>query len=505
MPYPDNLLVTGEKIYVRKRPHWKVLILPFIFFVLIIGGCAALLAFLNGRDWPSWVVWAIVGVAVVALIVLVLVPFIRWRTEHFVISNHHIFFRTGLLSRREHQIPLGQIANIETEVTFWGRLMGYGSLIVESSADQPLKFRNVANLSKVQSMLNQLIRDEKELLHRGHLEVDDWAAADTPDDRERQPPTGPTTAGAQPAAQPGTGQWPAQPGTGQPGTGQWPAQQGAPQGGQPAYGQQYGSPGNGPGYPAPQPGYTQAYPPPGQPQGYPPAGQGYPPPGYQPGPGYPANYPPQAGYPQGYPPSGGYPPPAGYPGGGPQGYPPAGYPTGAPQGYPPAGYQQGYQQPTDSPATGWGVPPSGGSSPAVGEPPASAEPTVYTRSPAARPGDGGRELGNPADEPDPTVLTRSPTASGSASPGVNASSGANASAGTHASSGSDASAAGASTAEATGATGTTRGRHAHPTESTPLPNFDDPEPTVLMRSPTADATSPADDAGTGPAGPNPRP
>ena len=107
----------------------------------------------------------IVAVAVIALIVLVLVPFIRWRTEHFVITNHHVFFRTGLLSRREHQIPLGQIANMETEVTFWGRLMGYGSLIVESSADQPLKFRNVASLSKVQAQLNQLIRDEREATH----------------------------------------------------------------------------------------------------------------------------------------------------------------------------------------------------------------------------------------------------------------------------------------------------------------------------------------------------
>ena len=107
------------------------------------------------------------GGASIALIILVLVPFIRWRTEHFVITNHHVFFRTGLLSRREHQIPLGQIANMETEVTFWGRLMGYGSLIVESSADQPLKFRNVASLSKVQAQLNQLIRDERERTHRG--------------------------------------------------------------------------------------------------------------------------------------------------------------------------------------------------------------------------------------------------------------------------------------------------------------------------------------------------
>ena len=169
MAYPDNLLVTGERVIVNKRPHWKVLILPTILFIVIIGAGAALAAWVNTRDMANatWIYWAIVIVAVVALVILVVVPFVRWRTEHFVITNHHVFFRTGLLSRREHQIPLGQIANMETEVTFWGRLMGYGSLIVESSADQPLKFRNVAALSKVQATLNQLIRDERERTHHG--------------------------------------------------------------------------------------------------------------------------------------------------------------------------------------------------------------------------------------------------------------------------------------------------------------------------------------------------
>src|SRR6476620_6704905 len=194
MAYPDNLLVQGERVIVRKRPHWKVLILPAIFFILIIGAGVALATWINSRDWSNEAIidYLIIAVAVVALIVLVLVPFIRWRTEHFVITNHHVFFRSGLLSRREHQIPLGQIANMETEVTFWGRLMGYGSLIVESSADQPLKFRNVASLSKVQAQLNQLIRDERERTHRGPDHGPDrWSGNDSgsfPQQGYQQPP-----------------------------------------------------------------------------------------------------------------------------------------------------------------------------------------------------------------------------------------------------------------------------------------------------------------------------
>jgi len=450
MPYPDNLLVAGEKIYVRKRPHWKVLILPTLFFVLIVGGGAAIIAFANSRgwDWPSWADWAIVAVAVIALIILVVVPFIRWRTEHFVISNHHIFFRTGLLSRREHQIPLGQIANIETEVTFWGRLMGYGSLIVESSADQPLKFRNVANLSKVQSMLNQLIRNEKELTHRGMVEVDDYAADDSDregaGDRSNQAPTGQWAAATDSNQTGGYG-----PATGaQPAYGQvYPPAQGYP----PAAG--YAQPGYGQAHP--QTGQTQGYPPPGQPQGYPPPGptQGYPaghqptqPPGYPPSgyatggyppngyqqPGYAPNGYQQPGYQQPGHASGGYPPPAA----------PANYSQpGPPQpGYSQSGYSQaGYAQPGSSqPAEGQAAPPF---TPAAGpgeQPPASAEPTVMTRLPSAAPVSSS-DSGAPATPPTP------PTSD--------------------------------------------RGRHARPTEQTPLPNFAEPDPTVIVRSPASSGDS----------------
>ena len=161
MAYPDNLLSRGEHVVLHKHPHWKVLILPTLSFIVFIGGGFALAAIL--RNWThhgiAWIVIAVV--AVIGLFLFTVVPFIRWRTEHFVITNSHVFFRTGILHRREHQIPLGHIQNMETSVPFWGRLLGYGSLIVESAADQPLEFENVASLPKVQATLNQLIMDDR--------------------------------------------------------------------------------------------------------------------------------------------------------------------------------------------------------------------------------------------------------------------------------------------------------------------------------------------------------
>ena len=161
MPYPDHLLSRGEEVVLHKHPHWRSLIPPIFFFVVLIGGGFAIAALL--RNWSyhglSWI--AIAVIVVVLMVWLVVAPVLRWRTEHFVLTTRHVFFRTGILRRREHQIPLSRIQNIETVVTFWGRLLGYGSLIVDSAADQPLEFPNIASVHKVQGILNQLIADDR--------------------------------------------------------------------------------------------------------------------------------------------------------------------------------------------------------------------------------------------------------------------------------------------------------------------------------------------------------
>lgn len=161
MAYPEHLLARGEQVMLHKHPTMKVLAFPILWFILIIGGGFALAAILrndsNHQLW--WIIIAAVGV--ILLFLLCVVPFVKWRSEHFVITNVHVFFRTGFFQRREHQIPLGRIQNLETNVSFWGRIFGYGDLTVESAADQPLAFYNVAAITKVQSLLNQLIDDDR--------------------------------------------------------------------------------------------------------------------------------------------------------------------------------------------------------------------------------------------------------------------------------------------------------------------------------------------------------
>jgi uncharacterized membrane protein YdbT with pleckstrin-like domain len=167
MAYAGGRGARGERVGLHKHPHWKVLVLPAIFFIVVIAGGSFFAAWVNkwndsGFTTHLWWFVAVTVVGVVLLVVLCVVPFLRWRTEHFVLTTGHVFFRTGILNRRQHQIPLSRVQNVETVVTFWGRILGYGSLIVDSAADQPLEFSNVASLTKVQGQLNQLIADDRD-------------------------------------------------------------------------------------------------------------------------------------------------------------------------------------------------------------------------------------------------------------------------------------------------------------------------------------------------------
>lgn len=166
MAFPDALMSRGERVVVHKHPHWKVLIIPTVFLVVVVAAAAFMMVWIGkwedfGATTHLWWYIAVAVIAVLLVIYLWLVPFLRWQTEHFVLTTTHVFFRTGILHRRQHQIPLIRVQNIETVVTFWGRIFGYGTLIVDSAADEPLEFSNVASLTKIQSTLNQLISDDR--------------------------------------------------------------------------------------------------------------------------------------------------------------------------------------------------------------------------------------------------------------------------------------------------------------------------------------------------------
>jgi membrane protein YdbS with pleckstrin-like domain len=157
--YPDDLLSEGERVVIHKHPHWKMLLLPFVVLVITLGVAGWLAILAQDLSW-SMVAYILIGVAALVPIVwLFFIPFIRWRTTHFIVTTDRVMAREGVVKRTGIDIPMSRISSVRFEHGLTDRIVGCGTLIIESSSDEPLEFDDIPNVEKVHSLLYREIND----------------------------------------------------------------------------------------------------------------------------------------------------------------------------------------------------------------------------------------------------------------------------------------------------------------------------------------------------------
>jgi len=158
--YPDDLLVSGEQIVMHKHPHWKMLVRPVLVLLLVVALGAFLAALVRAQPWAPWG-WS--GLAVVGLGAIgwwTLWPVLRWRTTHFVVTTRRVLIREGVLSRQGIDIPMSRINSVQFRHSFLERMLGCGTLIIESASDEPLEFNDVPGVEHVYALVYQEVADE---------------------------------------------------------------------------------------------------------------------------------------------------------------------------------------------------------------------------------------------------------------------------------------------------------------------------------------------------------
>ncbi|MGH3874479.1 MAG: PH domain-containing protein [Pseudonocardiaceae bacterium] len=153
MPYPEDLLLGDERVVLHKHPHWKMLVLPVIFFLVLVGLCGYLAALVVGQPWELYGWIALGGLGGIAVVWLTVVPLLRWRTTHFVLTTRRVLVREGILTRTGIDIPISRINSVQFRHTIIERILGCGTLIIESASDEPLEFDDIPQVERVHSLL----------------------------------------------------------------------------------------------------------------------------------------------------------------------------------------------------------------------------------------------------------------------------------------------------------------------------------------------------------------
>ena len=130
----SRYLLPSEKLVVSVRRH------PILLFRYLVEVLAALLlaGWLSGPFEGTFLA-DLVWYAFLALVARALWMALEWSNDRLVISDRRIMLVTGLLTRRVAMMPLRKVTDLTYERSVGGRLLGYGTFVLESAGqDQAL-------------------------------------------------------------------------------------------------------------------------------------------------------------------------------------------------------------------------------------------------------------------------------------------------------------------------------------------------------------------------------
>jgi uncharacterized membrane protein YdbT with pleckstrin-like domain len=161
MPYPDKLLAEDEEVARHLHPHWLTLFWPVVWFLVIVGAGSFGLAVVPAGRQQGVVRMVILAVALVLLVIVVLLPVLRWKTTHYVITTHRLLFREGIMSRRGRDIGLSRITDVSYRQSLWGRIINSGTLTIESAGESgSTVLKQIPDSEGVQQLLNLMIEED---------------------------------------------------------------------------------------------------------------------------------------------------------------------------------------------------------------------------------------------------------------------------------------------------------------------------------------------------------
>ena len=134
-PKVSRYLLSSEQRVFAVRRHWMALASTFLLFLaFLIGGLLLLVALRKHPIGESFSVFFLIF-SVLWFLWYVL----DWYFEEIVVTNRRVLLVTGVLNRKVGIMPLIKVTDLTFEQTLWGRVLGYGTFIVESAGqDQAL-------------------------------------------------------------------------------------------------------------------------------------------------------------------------------------------------------------------------------------------------------------------------------------------------------------------------------------------------------------------------------
>jgi uncharacterized membrane protein YdbT with pleckstrin-like domain len=138
MGYAEKNLAPGESILYRARYHW--VLYRFTIIVLALAAALGVSAMYARRAQAGDEVGRPLAYIAAAFVVLALLAFLvrRFRAsqDEFVVTNRRVIRKVGFYAREIQQAPLEKVQDMTVQQGVFGRMLGYGTVIVETASEK---------------------------------------------------------------------------------------------------------------------------------------------------------------------------------------------------------------------------------------------------------------------------------------------------------------------------------------------------------------------------------
>jgi uncharacterized membrane protein YdbT with pleckstrin-like domain len=172
MSYVERSLVPGETLLYQTRHHWMVLIGPLMmtlmFLALATGLFVEAIEAKNGKGLVAGAsAQAVHGMDFVAIaLVAAAIGTIGYgvakrNATEMAVTDRRVLIKTGMGNRRTLDLMLSRVESIGVEETFFGRMLGYGSVVVRGTGGTPESFVMIAHPQEFRRNVQQQIGGPK--------------------------------------------------------------------------------------------------------------------------------------------------------------------------------------------------------------------------------------------------------------------------------------------------------------------------------------------------------
>ena len=159
MPDVDDHLLPTERRVIRMRDHWarlaKDIVLTGLFLLLMVATQQYL--------GPGQVIDNLTFYLALAAVIRFSVCAYEWWNDRIVITDKRVMLDEGIIATRVAMMPLSKVTDLTFRNSATGRMLGYGTIIVESAGQiQALnKIDYISRPEEVYEALSELIFGEK--------------------------------------------------------------------------------------------------------------------------------------------------------------------------------------------------------------------------------------------------------------------------------------------------------------------------------------------------------